>query len=142
MVASSGSTQNTASLPSTMPIVPEWRLSSSTGTPISAGMFIIRARIAVWEFVEPWTVTNARILRLSRSSATMMDGSICAQSSSSSPLRFRIRRFEISFTSAERACMYSSSIFAKISAKLSPVTATAYSALSSSVSIIEWIASW
>ena len=133
-----------------MPIVPEWRLSSSTGTPISAGMFIIRARIAVWEFVEPWTVTNARILRLSictvslgvRSSATMMDGSICAQSSSSSPLRFRIRRFEISFTSAERACMYSSSIFAKISAKLSPVTATAYSALSSSVSIIEWIASW
>ena len=34
-------------------------------TPINAGIFIIRARIAVWEFVEPCTVTNARILSLS-----------------------------------------------------------------------------
>lgn len=98
--------------------------SSSNGTPISAGIFIIRARIAVWEFVEPCTVTKARILLLSictvslgvRSSATMIDGSMVLQSICSSPDRLRTSRLEISLTSAERACIYSSSMLANISA--------------------------
>ncbi len=119
------------------------------GTPISAGMFIILARIAVWELVEPCTVTKARIFDLSictvslglKSSATMMEGSMDARSTSSCPIRFLTRRLEISFTSAALAFMYSSSILANISEKLSPVTATAYSALTISVWIILWIAS-
>ena len=52
------------------------------------------------------------------------------------PDRTRTIRSEISLTSAARPRIYSSSIAANIWAKLSPVTATAYSALTFCVSMI------
>ena len=81
--ASSGSRIRLPLSPSTMAMVPLFRASSSAGTEISAGMFIIRARIEVWELAEPFKVTKARIFALSiwtvsegvRSSATIMEGS-------------------------------------------------------------------
>ena len=92
---------------------------------IRAGIFMVRARMAVWEFSEPRRVRNARIFSLSswtvslgvRSSATRITGSRVSRDSSFPPLRQRISRLEISTTSgsfldstrsAARACMYSS----------------------------------
>ena len=113
LISSSGSKVTVPSKPSTTAVIPVLSSSRSIGTPIRAGMFIIRARIAVWELVEPWTVTNARILSLSiwtvslglKSSATITDGSIELKSVSSCPLKLRTRRSEISLISAERAFM-------------------------------------
>ena len=53
------------------------RIQIHFGTPISAGMFIIRARIAVWELVEPCTVTNPRILSLSNCTVSLGVQIIC-----------------------------------------------------------------
>ena len=111
--SSSGSKITWPEKPSTTAIMPVFRLFKSIGTPINAGIFIIRARIAVWELVDPCTVTNASIFSLSictvslgvKSSATIIDGSVFSQSGCSSPLKLLTRRLDISFTSAERALM-------------------------------------
>ena len=112
--------------------------------PITAGIFMFLASMAVWEFDEPCAVTNARTLSLSsatvslgaRSSAQTIMLSQDSAELSAVPVRLAIMRLEISRTSAERACMYASSIAANISAKLSEVTATAYSALTCWVSMM------
>ena len=134
-VSSSGSMMTLPFIPSTIASFPSTSFGISTWT--SAGMFIVRARIAVWEFVEPALVTNARTISLSsctvsdgaRSSATRMIGSVKLLASAPPPIRSATRREEISLTSAARPLIYSSSMDANISAKLSPVVATAYSAL-------------
>ena len=69
-------------MPSTIAILPS--MPSGTGVHTSAGMFIVRARIAVWELVDPSLVTNASTLERSswivslgaRSSARMIACSI------------------------------------------------------------------
>ncbi len=130
------------SYPSTIASFPSQ--SSSYSTPIKAGMFIILARIAVWELVDPFLVTNAKTFVLSsckvslgaKSSATKIYGSSVRNELSAFPCNILIRRLEISFTSAARSFIYSSSIDENNSAKLSPVDATAYSAFICSFLII------
>jgi len=69
-------------MPSTIAILPF--TSFGIGTCTSAGMFMVRARIAVWELGEPALVTNERTMAWSswtvsdgaRSSATRMTGSV------------------------------------------------------------------
>ena len=110
-VSASGSTIREPVLPSTTAIFPS--MLSSYSILISAGIFIVLARIAVWELEEPFLVTNARTLLLSictvslgaRSSATIIDGSAASISPSSCPDNTRTRRSEISFTSAALAFM-------------------------------------
>ena len=117
---------------------------NASPAPITAGIFIFLARMAVWEFEEPYDVTNASTFSLSRetvSLGTRLSAQIITFSSdafSSFPdcVRFWMIRFEISLTSAALACMYVSSMAAKISAKLSEVTATAYSAFTICVFMI------
>ena len=112
-VSSSGSTQMVPSDPSTMPSFPSTLSSSGSGVPTSAGIAMVLARIAVWEFKEPCTVTKERTLSLSictvsdgaRSSATMIAGSSFKDASVSSPFKMEIRRSEISLTSAARSLM-------------------------------------
>ncbi len=95
-------------------------------------MLIVRARIAVWELVEPSFVTNANNLLLSictvslgaKSFAAIIQGST-RSSFAQPPVNMRTIRSDISLTSILLALKYSSSILANISAKLSPVTATA-----------------
>ena len=89
-------------------------------------------------------VTNPRIFSLSmpivslgvRSSATIMDGTMDAGSVSFFPVKLRIRRLEISFTSSALALIYSSSILANSPENVSPAAPTAYSALTLSVRIM------
>ena len=79
------------SYPSTIPNLPSQ--SSGKSTPIRAGIFIVRARIAVCEFVDPPRVTNERTMFLSsctvsdgaRSSARRIDGSSPVIFDSSTP---------------------------------------------------------
>ena len=74
------------------------------------GIFIMRARIAVWELAEPFWVTMARILSFSnctvslgaRSSARIITGSGIASALTCVPLKIAIRRPEISLISAAR----------------------------------------
>ena len=105
-------------------------------------MFMVRARMAVWLLEEPWRVMKPRSLDLSsctvslgvRSSATRMAGLSDIMSASSTPISTLTTRREMSFTSAARARMYSSSMAAKAAEKFSPVVETAYSAVAPWVS--------
>ena len=107
--------------------------------PITAGMFIVLAKIAVCEFAEPYIVIKERTFSLSsctvslgtRSSAAMITGSFISMDALFWSLKTWIRRSDTSFTSAARPCIYASSIAANIAAKLSAVVATAYSAFTS-----------
>ena len=109
-------------VPSTIPNFPSILSSSSIGVPISAGIPIVLARIAVCELTEPFTLTKDNILSLSiwtvsdgaRSSATMITGSSAITEASACPLSILIRRSDISFTSADLPLIYSSSMAANI----------------------------
>ena len=129
-VASSGSTINSAFAPSIIPVFPFH--SSLIFTPIIAGIFIVLAKIAVWEFEEPSSVTKPRSFSLSSCTVSLGARSFATTITDSSkfpisisPLKIRMTRSLISFTSTLRALKYSSSISANIFEKLSPVTATA-----------------
>ena len=84
-------------------------------------MFMLRARIAVWEFGEPCSVINPSSMSFSnctvslgaRSSAIRITGWVRKPDSTASPESIFTRRFVISFTSAARARKYSSDISAK-----------------------------
>ena len=86
---------------------------------------MVLARIAVWEFAEPYLVTNPNSLDLSictvslgaKSSATRMTGSSISAISCPFPLSTLTILSEISFTSAALAFIYSSSIAANIAAQ-------------------------
>ena len=143
-VTSSGSIYILPSLPSTTAIFPSNSLSSGISVPTSAGIPIVLASMAVCEFIEPCTVTNASTLSLSictvsdgaRSSAIIMHACFADILSLPPPESIVSTLSDISFTSAALAFMYSSSIDANICAKLSSVTATAYSELTFCVLII------
>ena len=112
--------------------------------PITAGIFIVLARIAVWELDEPYIVANPSTFSLSsctvslgaRSSAATIQGSVISRVPLLTPQRISSTRSETSFTSAARPCIYASSIDANICAKLSAVVETAYSAFTLCVRII------
>ena len=103
---------------------------------------MVRAKMAVWLLEEPWRVMKPRSFVLSsctvslgvRSSATRMAGWSAIMSASPTPRRTLTTRREMSFTSAARARMYSSSMAAKAAAKFSPVADAAYSAVAPWVS--------
>ena len=94
---------------------------SFTGTETSAGMFMLRARIAVWEFGDPCSVINPSSMSFSswtvslgaRSSAIRITGFVRKPDSTASPERIFSSRSVMSFTSAARARKYSSSMSAK-----------------------------
>ena len=98
------------SLPSTTAITPSVVSSSGISVPINAGIAMVLAKIAVWEFVEPCTVTNESTLSLSsctvsdgaRSSAKMITGSSVVTPVFPAPERLFNTLSEISFTSAAR----------------------------------------
>lgn len=71
----------------------------------------------------------------------VMEGSSVATVLLAPPLRMARILSETSFTSAALSFMYASSMEENIMAKLSLVVATAYSALTSWVSIILWMES-
>ena len=98
---------------------------------------MVRARMAVWLLAEPLRVTKARILSLG--SCTVSDGVRSSASSTpgtsmvmeeEKPQRISTTRRDTSRTSVERAFMYSSSMEANTSANSSPVSWTAWAALS------------
>ena len=99
-------------------------MSGITGVPISAGIPIVLARIAVCELTEPLTLTNDNILSLSswtvsdgaRSSAKIITGSSDTMDEALKPLSIFISLSDISFTSADLPLIYSSSIAANIAA--------------------------
>ena len=148
-VSSSGSMNSFPVAPSTMPIFPSYSSVSPSPRPMIAGIFIVRAKIAVWEFVEPPCVTKDSTISLSsctvslgaKSSEAKMTGVSVTSPPSWLPDRIDTTRSEMSFTSAARSRIYSSSIDANIWEKLSPVVPTANSALISCVVIIFVIAS-
>ena len=134
-VSASGFRISSPAMPSMTAMSPS--ISGPTWIPIRAGIFMVLARIAVWELALPSSVTNPSSLDLfictvslgARSLAARITGSSPGSFPSRRPWRMPTTRSAMSFTSAERACMYSSSILANIREKLSPVAATAYSAL-------------
>ena len=81
--------------------------------PISAGILMVRARIAVWEFTDPCTVTkdntrslfNCTVSEGARSSATMITGSSDAAMPAVLPPSTLNTRSEMSLTSADLALM-------------------------------------
>ena len=114
VVFSSGSTNISPVKPSTIAKSPSFISDRNLlPTPITAGMFIFLARIAVCEFDEPCAVTKASTLSLSRdivslgarSSAQTIILSSPAEPSLTLPMRFAIILLEISFTSAALACI-------------------------------------
>lgn len=104
--------------------------------PITAGISMLWASIAVWEIGEPNAVTNAAIFRCSRSAASVgvMSSAHTTAFSGMSPRsrgipeRIEMSRWHTSRISAERARMYSLSMDSSIFAKTSEVCSTAYSA--------------
>ena len=108
---SSGLIYTVPLVPSTIARHPSISSSRSTGVLTKAGMPIVLARIAVWEFVEPCTVTKASTLSLSnwtvsdgaRSSAIIITGSSPVKPEDELPLKTLITRSDISFTSAARS---------------------------------------
>ena len=130
--------------PSTIPIWPSTLSSRGTSAPISAGIPIVLASIDVWELTDPFSLTNDNILLLSictvsegaRSSARTITGSSELIPPFLPPMSILIIRSVISLTSAALPRIYSSSMAENIWKKLSPVCATAYSALTICVSII------
>ena len=128
--------------------------------PTMQGMPRVRARMTEWEVEEPSLVTKPATLFLSsrtvwlgsRSSAATITGSSGYSAASGMPLSTRTSRLPTSVMSAERACMYSSSMALNMAARPSAVCRTAYSALkpwsssssmpsmrSGSSSIMRWI---
>ena len=106
-------------------------------------MFIVLAKIAVWELTEPFSVTKASTFDLSnlivwlgnKSFANIIAG-FSKRGLSSVLIIDWIILSVISLTSLARSFIYSSSIERNIFEKLSPVTATAYSAFIDSVLIM------
>ena len=113
-VPSSGSTNISPVKPSTIALQPSWiSFRKLSPAPITAGIFIFLASIAVWELDEPWAVTNARTLSLSSETVSLgaiSEAQIMTFSSEKfpfevSPVRLLIILFEMSRTSAARAFM-------------------------------------
>lgn len=76
-------------------------------------MFMVRAKIAVWELALPCSVTNPNTMDLSnctvslgaRSVAAIMDGSVNSTALFPAPDKISSNLSEMSFTSAARPCI-------------------------------------
>ncbi len=113
IVSMSGSIYTSPLKPSTIISAPLYLAFVIPLAPITAGMFIVLARIEVWELELPFSVTKARIFDLSsctvsegaRSSAPTITGTSDLIPVSSALASIEISLSDISLTSAALACM-------------------------------------
>ena len=113
IVSSSGSMYNIPVNPSITAILPSYFVNRSSPSPITAGIFIVRARIAVCELEDPYIVAKPRTLLLSsctvslgaRSSAAIIHGSVISFIPPDTPHKISNTRSDTSFTSAALPCI-------------------------------------